>query len=273
MKIASWCDCCGSEKLKSSQAILAPYVAFKALGIAPTAVTPEWGLRDIPCGTYYMPCHTLVCQECGYTFLEFRFEDEEMAKLYEGYRKEENTKLRQTFEPNYVLHKPLSFLDEVEKFLHPFLPQNPAILDWGGDDGSNAVLKYKCSKYHIYDIGTNKPVFGQRIEYDEAIKENYDLVVCSNVLEHLASPSKTLLWIKPLLGRDTVVYVEVPYENVIRDGGVKRLWHEHINLFTEKSLEALFGNANLTILDKKILDVSPGSSAKGVMMYACRRKE
>lgn len=273
MNIADECPCCGAGNLKSNPAILMPYVAYKALGVLPVRITEDWHLQDVKCGESYYPCETYTCNECGLVFSSIRFDNDEVSALYDGYRNAYNTKLRQSFEPNYVPKKVLPFLDKVEEFLAPLLPEKPSILDWGGDDGSNTPFKYRCNLHHVYDIGTNPTIAGIKISLNSATGHHYDLVVCSNVLEHVSYPMSILDVVGWVLEKDTILYVEVPFENFIHDGvGYKRHWHEHINFFTEESLEIMFEANNLEVVKKQILEASPGSSAERVFMYALRRK-
>ncbi|HLP82398.1 MAG TPA: hypothetical protein VK141_10480, partial [Nitrosomonas sp.] len=120
-----------------------PFVAHRVFGWKPVEITDEWGLKTIPSGRAYCICNTLYCTECGLLFSDIRFDDEEIAALYNGYRNEEYTALRDSYEPGYrqradFLYAGLPHVPDIEQFLVPFLNDSPIrVLDWGGDTGIN----------------------------------------------------------------------------------------------------------------------------------------
>ncbi|WP_287209827.1 class I SAM-dependent methyltransferase [Mesorhizobium sp.] len=79
-----------------------------------------------------------------------------------------------------------------------------------------------------------------------------DLVVCRQVLEHIAEPVKFLRALRahPGIGPETVFFFEVP--NVLytlRDMGIWDLIYEHASYFTPASLNAAFETAGFRVLD------------------------
>jgi hypothetical protein len=77
---------------------------------------------------------------------------------------------------------------------------------------------------------------------------------------------------------DTVLYIEVPYEELVREqessGRLhlkKKHWHEHVNFFTEKSLASLVKRAGMEVLAIERLSVVGGGSATHVFQVACRK--
>ncbi|WP_347268523.1 methyltransferase domain-containing protein [Paracoccus sp. (in: a-proteobacteria)] len=94
----------------------------------------------------------------------------------------------------------------------------------------------------------------------------YDLVVCMQVLEHVADPLAVLQELTAHLGPQTRLYVEVPHEALIRQHPPgtdmtphKRHWHEHINFFTEAALRQLAARAGLRVLDTLHLPFNNGA--------------
>jgi 2-polyprenyl-3-methyl-5-hydroxy-6-metoxy-1,4-benzoquinol methylase len=69
------------------------------------------------------------------------------------------------------------------------------------------------------------------------LKSKFDVIVCSNVLEHVPSPLKVLRKISKCMNETGILYIEIPYEKIMKDfSGIdlaktKRHWHEHINFF------------------------------------------
>jgi 2-polyprenyl-3-methyl-5-hydroxy-6-metoxy-1,4-benzoquinol methylase len=265
--IACRCICCDGDRLASSPAVLMPFVAKRVFGHEPLEITPEWGLRDLKPGTAYTLCNSLQCQDCGGLFLDYRFTDEQLAALYRGYRDEAYTRERTHYEPGYATvaahyEGRAAYIADVEKWLSPRLPEGPKVLDWGGADGVNSPFLDRNGLLHVHDISAVKVLSGaQRIGREQLTHHTYDLVACSQVLEHVPNPLNLICEIIPALSARTALYLEVPNEALMREhpgslklAPLKRHWHEHINFFTEASLRRLLERAGLQVLD--VLDLS-----------------
>ncbi len=266
--IATACVCCGSSSLIKAPAVLMPFVAHRAFGWTPVSIDSSWGLQTIPEGRAYSVCNSLHCPDCGLIFLDIRFDDGALSRLYAGYRGEEYTRLRDTYEPGYRLRNDglqdgITYLDEVERFLLPLLPKTLSVLDWGGDTGVNTPFKHGSNCLHVFDISDVSLVPGiSRVNLEGALAHRYDLVVCSNVLEHTPYPLATLSKIIKVMDKNSVLYLEVPHEVLMRTRATgherlsaKRHWHEHVNFFTDKAVQHLVQGSGLEIIkfeDRKI---------------------
>lgn len=283
-RIARQCICCGGADLKKSPAVLMPFVAKRVFDHEPVLITPEWGLRDLQPGIAYSVCKSLQCARCGVLFLDIRFSDEEMASLYAGYRDEEYTRLREFYEPGYrkiseFYYDRSNYISTIEEFLSPRVPVAPALLDWGGDNGVNTPLKETARTVHIYDI-SNKPAIAgvQAVDLATIRCTKYDLIVCSQVLEHVPYPKDILGEIVSVMNRDTLLYLEVPYEELMRTHAgsrdiysAKHHWHEHINFFSEESLLALLEQAGLQVVEMQFIEISLEWRDSCVTSVLCRR--
>lgn len=265
--------------------MLMPFVAKRVFGHEPVEITPEWGLRDLKPGMAYTLCNSLQCQDCGALFLDYRFSDTEMAALYRNYRDEQYNAERIHFEPgfaNVIAHyqRRANYLTEVEAWLAPHLPERPAVLDWGGDSGMNSPFLGRSRLLHVHDISGVDAVEGaQRISAEQVGRETYDLVVCSEVLEHVPFPLDVLHQLLPALHPQTLLYLEVPHEALIRQhpgslqlARLKRHWHEHINFYTEAAIGRLLERAGLDIVDSMHLPVDLGWAQGEVQGFLARRK-
>lgn len=281
--IATSCVCCGRRNLAKSPAILMPFVAHRAFGWAPVIIDASWGLKTVPEGRAYSLCNSLLCSDCGLLFLDIRFDDAAMSRLYADYRGEAYTDLRAIYEPGYrerneYLQSGISYLLDIENFLQPLLPKTPKVLDWGGDTGINSPFKEQSDSIHILDISNVRPLPGiLRVNLEEALKHNYDLVVCSNVLEHTPYPVDTLAEISSVMHEDTVLYLEVPHEVLIKSyaTGVdclnaKRHWHEHINFFTETALLELTRVSGLDVIKFEEKRIFSGATEFHQFFVACK---
>jgi len=259
--IATACVCCGGQNLDKSPAILMPFVAHRAFGWAPVTIDASWGLKTVPEGRAYSLCNSLLCRDCGLVFLDIRFDNYAMAKLYENYRGEAYTLLRDSYEPGYRLRNEgfqyaVTYLSDIEDFLRPLLPKLPKILDWGGDTGINTPFKLQSDCIHVFDISAVSPLPGVvRVNLEEVMNNRYDLLVCSNVLEHTPYPAAVLDEISRVMDEDAVLYLEVPHEAHMRNYSTgferlkaKRHWHEHVNFYTASALESLIHESGFDVI-------------------------
>lgn len=280
-RTARHCVCCGSDALDKTPAILMPFVAHRVFGWEPAVIDASWGLHTIPHGIAYTQCQSLLCRACGLLFLDMRFSDQEMTALYQGYRDEAYLSLRERYEPGYrdkdaQLRVALPHLHHTEALLESYLPPRPRILDWGGDTGNNTPFKDRNSLLHIYDISgvDSLPGSGQ-VDKQIAANTDYDLVVCSHVLEHVPYPADLLLEIRSVMRDDTLLYLEVPFEPLMqeraagRTAPLKRHWHEHINFFSEASLLALLSACGFTLLERVQRETRHGQQ---VFQLVCRKQ-
>ncbi len=269
--IASACICCASTNLNRSPAVLMPFVAYRAFGHQPVEITADWGLRDLRQGMAYSLCNSLQCQDCGVLFLDYRFTDQQMSALYQEYRDSAYNLTRDYFEPGYAAvaahyQGREDYITEVESWLLPFFENAPTVLDWGGGSGQNTPFLGCSSLLHVYDISTVQVVKGaQKVDEFDAASYRYDLVTCSQVLEHVPYPLMLLKKIRSLIGADTLLYIEVPFEELMRKhrgsrelSKSKRHWHEHVNFFTLESLQILISKAGFEVVADCNLSVDLG---------------
>jgi hypothetical protein len=274
-KIATHCVCCHALNLDKQPAVLMPFVAKRALGWDSCVITSEWGLRDVPLGHAHALCSTLHCPECGIVFLDMRFDDAEMARLYHDYRGPAYEALRESFEPGYAArNKKLTAGDAhiplVEDFIRPWVSQYPAILDWGGDTGLNTPLRTKARQHHVLEISGKPLIEGAKAVTSATMTPGgYELIVLSNVLEHVPEPDMLIQQISDVLGVGRL-YVEVPFESLMRQAVVeplawcnKRHWHEHINFFSEDGLKRLLARHGMRILSATTIQVPAAEGAHG----------
>ena len=135
-RVSTQCVCCGSEDIKSSPAILMPFVAHRIFDWVPVVIDDTWGLSTIKKGNAYSICKSLYCSNCGFLFLDIRFSDNELSRLYDDYRGVEYNSLRETYEPGYTLRNNslnagIGYIKDIETFLAPHLNHPLTILDWG----------------------------------------------------------------------------------------------------------------------------------------------
>lgn len=254
MKIVQNCPCCDSMDLESCPAVLAPFVADRIFGWVPFDISAFVKLPQNTACYAATNCKTLECKLCGFLFCDMRFDDEEMEKLYAGYRKEEYVALRDRYEPGYrgynekMMADGLPYINEIEGFLAKYLDTSKPfrILDYGGGTGINTP--FKNGPIDIFDIGKTKPQFGKIVKKP---KDDYDLIVCANLLEHVSYPLEILMRIRKLMQDGTVLFIEIP-----REASKTNYWHEHINKFTGQSIDRLINRSHLITLGVAAIDTA-----------------
>jgi len=282
-RVARQCVCCGGNQLHSSPAILMPFVAHRTFGWEPVLIDDSWGLQTIRTGNAYTICRSLWCADCQFLFLDLRFTESELASLYREYRGEEYTALREFYEPGYAarnvgLQAGIRHLDQIEEFLRPYLPLRPTVLDWGGDTGQNTPFRSSAERVDLYDLSQQPVLEGiQAVSREEALANTYSLIVCSQVLEHVPYPADLLQELCPMMGPETICYLEVPHEALMRDSPDmahlrKRHWHEHINFFSTPSLHNLAHGVGLEIVTMRELVLPNPEGESAVFQVACRRR-
>ncbi|AGX87299.1 class I SAM-dependent methyltransferase [Candidatus Symbiobacter mobilis] len=279
-RIAHHCVCCGSSALLSAPAILMPFVAHRVFGWEPVLIDESWGLQTIRQGNAYAVCKSLHCTVCGLLFLDIRFSDQEMSRLYHDYRGEEYTSLRERYEPGYTqrndnLNAGITYREDIEQFLAPFLHEPLHVLDWGGDTGRNTPFQHRAEVWDIYDISDKAVLPGaRRVDPAQLGDRKYSLIVCSNVLEHIPYPADVLGDIRRHMDSQSVLYIEVPLEDVVRCNADnlhrhKKHWHEHINFYTAPSLTKLVENLGLRVLSLRPLQAANAGRTGHWWQMAC----
>lgn len=244
-----------------------PFVAKRVFDWEPVEITPAWGMQTLSPGMVYSLCNSLQCEDCGALFMDIRFDEAEMGRLYSGYRDATYTAERERFEPGYaarnlILNERAGYLSLVEAIIGPYLTQAVHVLDWGGDTGLNTPFRDSAESVSVYDISGLAMAEGVTSVDKAGLRDApFNLVVCSNVLEHVPSPAALLDDMASVMRPDTLLYLEVPLEVYVAENtGVENLatgkkhWHEHINFFTETALRALIARCGLKIVHFEILE-------------------
>ncbi|MGD0872589.1 MAG: class I SAM-dependent methyltransferase [Bryobacteraceae bacterium] len=245
------------------------------------------------------------CRQCGFVFFNPRLEPEDEARLYAGYRGEEYQRMRFRSEPWYTerfnrnLFNP-AYMDARRTKLAELFESHlkgvsvRKLLDFGGNDGDLVRGLISGAEAYVYDISGVTPVDGVERCSDLANcrAHQFDLIVSSNVLEHVGFPREVIRQIAAAANSGTLVFIEVPYESPLSRGSLlKRIaqegvlmvtrprialsllgpgmlyWmQEHINFFTPKALEMLMSSTGWKVVDSGIYEIRP-STGKASMTW------
>ncbi len=229
------------------------------------------------------------CGVCGFAFFNPRLEPGEENRLYSDYRGPEYQKMRQAFEPWYTeafnagLSSPESFVHR-KKLLSALFHERLGlgarsfenVLDFGGDRGDLIDGLVPATRKFVYEISGVDPVAGVDAlrSLEECRQHRFDLIVTSNVLEHVGSPRGVIAQVASISGPETLVFNEVPYESVtdwrtrlkriaqvgwlaaarpgvawrIAGPGMLNLMHEHVNCYSPQSLNRLVEVSGFKVL-------------------------
>lgn len=263
---ATQCVICGGAIRRRKGALIAPFLARRI-----------WN-REAFC------VELAECMVCGFQFYNPRLEDAELGALYRGYRSPEYQRMRQASEPWYTqkFNEELASAASYERrraavraILHEHLGEQriERILDYGGDRGDLVAGLLESAEAFVYDISGIAAAAGVTAVDDPAACQA-DLMVNSNVLEHVGNPLalvKTMLCACPAEG---VLFLEVPSESpfgamrmlrrvaqvvwmtaahpglawqVVRPESLYMM-HEHVNYFTEETLAGLMRAAGGAVM-------------------------
>jgi len=239
--------------------IVMPFVAHRVMEY-PAAAIMYGGQEIVP--TLFT--NSLRCEDCGFIFSQVRYSDDQMARLYKGYRGPEYNEMRSVYEPAYAEFAARVGTDEIEiqarqiamrRFLDGSLDYDAieSLLDYGGDHGQHIPAFIPAKKKYVYEVSGVEVLPGIELVRDLDRMAPVDLVINANVLEHLPYPRQALERIRPLCHRNSRLFVDVPFELKSEDhypGG----FHEHINFFSLKSLQALLSTCGFEVLKIEMIE-------------------
>jgi hypothetical protein len=217
-------------------------------------------------------------------FYNPRLDDADLRREYENFRSEEYQQMRHAFEPwftskfNEELASVSSYKTRRAK-LGPILRQNigdrkiTRILDYGGDRGDLVSGLLDNAEPFVYDISGAPAAPGVTATNNPA-ECKADLIISSNVLEHVGFPRLLVSGILQAAPEGGLVFLEVPCEFpfglsrifrrlaqigvlaltrpallrfVVRPASLYMM-HEHINYFSEQALTTLMRSCGGTVI-------------------------
>jgi len=249
MKVIFGCVVCGSKDLDKKIGSFAPFIAHKML---------DYPVCQIKIGdNFVFPTiytNSIKCKCCGFVFSQVRPDNDEMGRIYAGYRGRDYVYTRNLFEPGYesINDKIGNCEQETEarqaamaNFLGGVVPFDAvkSVLDYGGDKGQHIPRSFSHCQKHVYDISNVGVVNGVNIVNSLDMVDAIDFVMASNVFEHLSYPMQTMCDLRSICHKKTYLFIDVPLEieddETVADPWQPSYFHEHINFFNQKSLSAL----------------------------------
>lgn len=195
----------------------------------------------------------IICKKCKLAYSEYRPKDDEMKLLYNNYRSEEYQKQRQKHEPSYTkefnerlgfdkndqIFRKTRLINILKKYIN--IGSIQSVLDYGGDAGQFIPDEFQLAEKYVYEISNIEPISGiKHIKTkDELSARNYDFIMCSHVLEHVAYPIDIIKEMYSLLKENGYLYIELPIDNSLTKRKKITYIHEHISCYNIKTLAFL----------------------------------
>jgi len=197
-------------------------------------------LADYAVGASVAPSRLVECSSCGLRLFDARLTDDEVNRLYAGYRGNrfysccQHHKFWHTKAVNQRIGRdPLEISARTrasERFLHRHLAPEAIgrVPDDGGDRGQFIPSSVGREKF-VFEISDAVPVEGVRQVSAESELPGYcfDLVMLCHVLEHSSDPG-SLVWRlkRALAGNATWFYIKVRFERASLAWAGRSRWQE-----------------------------------------------
>jgi len=239
------CPCCGGDRFEARGAMLAGFVAARAMNEAPRT------------------CRLCRCFECGVLFYDHRLAEDEIKRLYDGYRGEAYFAARHRWEPFYTraTNDSLGGGDEIawrrqiyHRTLAPWAVGDAkldSVLDYGGDRGQ-LIVEGPGRHHYVYEISGRNALDGVTLIDNEAglIGRKFDLVLACHLLEHMSEPFAGLVQIAGHVRTQGLLYLEVPFDRPRFEDIPRGTWYtSYLNVLSKSDraviLAGLLGDAFL----------------------------
>lgn len=197
----------------------------------------------------------VVCQKCGFVFYAPRPEASDIDQKYyflNDCADESEGKLK-TATSNTELRR----ADLLVKYLskHIDIQSVGDILDFGGHDGR--LMKPFIDKGHrTYLVDYTRNSIPGVIRLGDTLADlsadsRFDLIICSHVLEHVATPLEVIKQLRDHLTLNGTIFIEVPMD-MLWQLPLQKEPVTHINFFTPHCLFNLLTLAGLKVKDCRL---------------------
>lgn len=181
---------------------------------------------------------------------------------------------------------------------HLRLGEVRSVLDYGGDRGQFILDELSSARRVVYEVSgvPARPGVVSLADWDVAARERYDLVLCNHVLEHASWPGEVVRRLAAVAHPRTRLYFEVPAEDpfaprrprspfsplrrlvlavpALAEAYYRRrrlpLLHEHVSLFSARSLARTLERAGLAVDDVAPRALAIGAARTTVVSCVAR---
>lgn len=139
------------------------------------------------------------------------------------------------------------------------------ITDCTGIEPSNDAYQLAVSK----DIKVYNEFFSHQNSELPLEKQDYDIIVCRQVLEHISNLEEFMISVEYYLNDNGCFVIEVPDSSCQLDYMDYALWEEHVNYFTLNTLQTLLRKYDFEIIHYEITLFS----GKALTVFAEKRRK
>ena len=238
-----FCPSCGSQNTKKELAELSQFIVWMVLDQFNYTNTQTYAV---------------VCNDCSFIGCGLRLLPDEETKLYKNYRGEDYTNKRIFCEPWYK-----DYIETFDRVKHneerrlkidALIDKNVdrvyinSVLDVWGGNGEHIPIKFIKAKKYVYNV-TPTVNLPDILNFNPPLHQTpVNFIMCCNALESQSDPDVMMNIIRKVMDQDSWLYLEVPYY----DNPEYNVFHEHLNFWNLKSLEAFLNRFQLKIVDHSI---------------------
>jgi hypothetical protein len=221
-------------------------------------------IQDLP------ECKINRCLACNYAGVNYRFTRDEETVYYKDYMKQGSEYVNQRnldwlarhFDSSeHKTSRRTMAVGVLTKAID--LNQISSMVDFGGNTGDMIPLELNHAQRYVVDVESRTLANGVVSVTSPKESGLVDLVMCSHTLEHVSDIKGTMDAIKSYMKPGSWLYVEVPLEDP-QYFKSNYSFHEHINLFTEPSLERLMQISGFECQPVEILDYQSNLQPKSI---------
>jgi hypothetical protein len=230
-----------------------------------------------------------ACTSCSFVQTKHAFADESLSNLYRDYRSQTYNRERIYYEPSYSKiadqvgsgHQEMQArIDTLTAWVRSRVVTNGqfSMLDYGGADGR--FLPRLPGERYVYEISEVTPAEGITLIRNESDLGSYSYIQLAHILEHVSRPLEMVRRASQWLAQGGYLYIEVPQD--FNKSSIEELVagsyrgtvpiHEHINLYTVKSVAKLIESAGLQTVDQETAYMDLGWVQATVIRALAKRK-
>lgn len=206
-----------------------------------------------------VPLTVVICDECGLVQLRETIN----PSIYEQYHFIGNSSLSYEQHLIWVARQLVEVFKLENKRIFEIGASNGVLLKYLKDFGNNQVFGVEpsrklCEDARKFEVNLEPRFFNR--EYVNDSRTKYDCVIVRHVLEHIHELEEFVQLIGEVLEENGMVVVEVPSLNeMIVQKNYSNIFHEHLNYFSEQTLNYLFSKVSLTPVYMKCVDIHGGA--------------
>lgn len=198
---------------------------------------------------------TIFCEFCGFCTYSPRPDDYDIADKYLFLKKIEPDVGGESTNDSYARKLDATRAGNIFKLISSFHEARPlTVLDYGGGNGK-LLRPFVDAGHSCFLVDYNDQTLpgiskiGNDLS-DMTSSTQFDVIICSHVLEHVSNISGLMLALRRLLKYDGILYIEVP-QQIWAGIRIEADPVTHVNFFTLNSLTRLLIVSGFSIIRKQ----------------------